>query len=140
MALQGAVITKDLLPDHTYAGCPAADVTQKLGPQYEPRPVLERKTLLEERIAEFARRSGRMSAREVALVVTEWGSAANEHDERTIFNVADRTYLKRGTRVEHALMRFLLPEAKFVPSTRIADSLGSSVVSSESDARRPRAR
>ena len=103
MALQESVITKDLLPDHTYAGCPAADVTRKLGPQFEHRPVLERKTLVEERIAGFAQRSGRESAHEVALVVTEWDPAAYEHDRRTVFNVGDRTYLKKGTGVEHAL-------------------------------------
>ena len=117
MALQGSIITKDLLADHTYAGCPAEDVTPKLGPQYDLRPVPDRKTLVEERIGEFARRSGRESAHEIALVVTTWGSEAYEHDGRMVFNVADRTYLKAGTAVERALMRFLLPEAKFVPSS-----------------------
>lgn len=114
LAMLGSLVTKDMETDHSYAGCPAVDVTAKVGPQFSPRPIAERAALLQEKIDEFARDSALESSR-VAVVVTDWDSSAPAEAEITVFNVSDRTYAKLGTPLERSLMRSLLPDAKFVP-------------------------
>jgi len=114
LAMLGSLVTKDMSPDRSYAGSPAVDVTDKVGSQFAPRPVDERASLLGERLDEFARLKGRQID-EVASVVTAWDGDGPAQPGLTIFNVSDRTYAKRGTVEERELIRFLLPEAKFVP-------------------------
>lgn len=114
LAMLGSLVTKDMEADRCYAGCPAADVTEKVGPQFSPRPVEERAALLREKIGEFARGS-ELEPSQVAAVVTEWEPETSPRPGITVFNVNDRTYAKLGTPLERALMRFLLPDAKFVP-------------------------
>jgi acetyltransferase-like isoleucine patch superfamily enzyme len=114
LAMLGSLVTKDMQADRSYAGTPAIDVTDKLGSQFAPRPVEERAALLSKRIEDFARRSERKPS-QVAAVVTDWGAVTDDHAGVTVFNVSDRTYTKLGTNSERSLMRFLLPDAKFVP-------------------------
>jgi hypothetical protein len=42
---------------------------------------------------------------------------ADVPDDDLVLNVADRTYLKRGSDLERRVLRFLLPDAKFVPAS-----------------------
>lgn len=113
LAMLGSLVTKDMEPDRCYAGAPAVDVTEKLGSQFAPRAVEERIAMLLERIAEFAGREG-MSPDAVASVVSDWSEARAGNDV-TVFNVSERTYRKKASALERRLVRFLLPEAKFVP-------------------------
>lgn len=120
LALAGAVVTRPMLADRCYAGLPAADVTDKLGPPFTIRPVQERAAMLEARLDEFARRMGDASTRARLRVVAEPGAGrpptGSFPKDAIIFNVADRTYTKRGSALEAAVMRYLLPDAKFTPA------------------------
>ncbi len=116
LAMLGSVVTRDMLPDRCYAGVPAADITEKVGPQFEVRPVEERVRMLQARIDDFRARRGDVSSEAFRVAIDE--SDISGDGDVTTFNVADRTYAKRGTAAERALMRFLLPDAKFVPARR----------------------
>jgi hypothetical protein len=118
MAMPGSLITRDMRSDRTYAGAPAVDVTDKLGPQFKPTTIACRLEMMQGRLAEFCEAHGDQ-ARSAVLITADAAAAAAADPGVTVFNVAERTYTKRGTRLEHDLMRFLLPTAKFVP----ADSL-----------------
>lgn len=48
-------------------------------------------------------------------VARDWTRVAGKTGSRTVFCVGDRTYLKQRTRFERRLIRFLLPDAKFLP-------------------------
>jgi acetyltransferase-like isoleucine patch superfamily enzyme len=112
LAMLGSVVTKDMEADHSYAGSPARDITDRIGPQFAPRPIEERSALLRGKIDEFAADRGR-APETVAIVVSTWDEQMDS--EVTVFNVSDRTYTKCGTPIERALMHALLPDAKFVP-------------------------
>jgi len=114
LAMLGSLITRDMAADHCYAGAPAIDVTDKFGPQFEPRPVEERVRWLEQKLDEFGAARGARTTRNFAVVTTPDELRATDPTV-TAFNVADRTYTKRGTGLEYELIRFLLPDAKFVP-------------------------
>ena len=108
----GSVVTKDLLPDRVYAGNPAKDITDKLGTPYPEVSSADRKRDMEERIGRFFEGTDKWS-RESIEVVENWDFEARP--DVTYFNVADRTYSKRGADIETDVMRFLLPTAKFLP-------------------------
>jgi acetyltransferase-like isoleucine patch superfamily enzyme len=114
LAMVGSVITRDMEENHVYAGCPAKDVTDKLGPQFQPSSVEQRVTYMKARLEEFAARSPDWKPGELGLAVSGVVVVAGE----TLFDVADRTYNKRRTETEVAFMRFLLPDAKFTPCAR----------------------
>jgi len=115
LAMLGSLVTRDLAPDHCYAGVPAKDITDKVGPQFEPPPVEERARRLAERFAEFSRLHPELGHRETIQIESVPARLPPAGDDVTVFNVASRTYRKRGTPWEHRLMCFLLPDAKFVP-------------------------
>lgn len=108
MAMLGAVITKDLAPDRTYAGSPARDMTDVFGPQFEPTSRQHREEYLRVRLDEFARQSD-AKARYVA------GLSLDDPDAPQSIDLEQRTYRKTGTPLERELIRFLLPDAKLTP-------------------------
>ena len=109
LVLMGSVVTRDLADDRSYAGVPAEDITDRIGPQFEARAIEARAADLERRLREF----GHAGSFEV---VTTADQLANGRPNITCFNVADGTYTKRGTELESRCIRFLLPEAKFLPA------------------------
>lgn len=115
LAMLGSVITKDMLPDRTYAGIPASDITEKVGPQFKITSIEERMLYLQRRTEEFARFNKIRNVDRHVRIVTDKYEMLNEDKGITIFNVADRTYVKVGSDLEYKLMRFLLPDAKFTP-------------------------
>ena len=66
---------------------------------------------VEARLAELAK------TRELppVAIVVSGAEMASASGEQVILNVADRTYVKRGTEQERRLLRSLLPDAKFLP-------------------------
>lgn len=114
VALLGSVVTRDMAPDRCYAGVPAADITDKVGPPFRKTTPGERATYLLGRLAEFERHTG-TRVRDAAKILQEPGGTLPEPG-RLVFNVADRTYAKTGSPLEARLIRFLLPDAKFTPS------------------------
>lgn len=115
MAMLGSVITRDMQADHSYAGVPAEDVTDKIGPQFEITGVEHRAAYLNSRLEEFATINRISDIHNSIKIVSAAEEMLTYGADVTVFNVKDRTYTKRGTRLEHKLMRFLLPDAKFVP-------------------------
>lgn len=108
MAMVGSVVTRDMAENRVYAGTPAVDVTAKVGPQFAPVTVEAKLQRMRELVAE----SG-IDRDAIAVVAT---AAELGADDRSYFVVDDRTYTKRGTAAEVALMHFLLPaRGKFTP-------------------------
>ena len=110
MAMLGSVITRDMKPNHIYAGVPAADVTERLGTQYREITEDEKVTALERELASFAAQGGDPSQ---IQIVREW--PASMHEEISYFNVSTREYTKRLSDVEVAFMMHLLMKIKFYP-------------------------
>lgn len=118
LAMLGSLVTRDMEPDHSYAGVPARDMTDKLGPQFEIRPLEDRRAYLEKRLAEFGEKYRSECPTGAWYKIVTSAAEMNPRDRQTLyFNVADRTYTKRNTDLEYKLIRFLLPDAKFVPHT-----------------------
>lgn len=115
MAMVGSVITKDMLPNHTYAGVPAKDVTDKMGPQFADRTVEEKAAKLEELIAAFV---AEHPAHAGQLVV------ARSPDDRcagvTTFDVSKRVYTKTRSPAEVAFLKAHVPLVKFTPEGEAA--------------------
>ncbi len=109
MAMVGSVITRDMEANHVYAGSPAVDVTAKVGPQFA-EVALAAKV---ERLRGLLVESG-VDSRTIRIAAT---AAEITDDDHTWFVVESRTYTKRRTPAELALMKFLLPaRAKFTPA------------------------
>lgn len=109
MALAGSVITKDMAYNTVYAGCPAVEISSKIGGgQFEPRSIAEKHALLQQYIAE----SG-IDAKQVRIVHTPEEFKA---DGISYFALTTRQYYKTQSEAEIKLMHYLLPHrAKFVP-------------------------
>jgi acetyltransferase-like isoleucine patch superfamily enzyme len=112
MAMVGSVITKDMVANTIYAGCPAKELSSKIGPQFRAVPIDEKFARLQHLLVE----SG-LDAQRLRVVRTrdEVDFAAMDV---SFFVVEDRTYTKRLSEPEVNFMKFLLPErAKFTPAT-----------------------
>ena len=112
MALVGSVVTKDMEANHIYAGVPAQDVTNKMGTQFEPVPLDEKRERLTRLLERFYAMHPQFNREEIEIL-SSWEEARGKGV--TAFNVATRTYTKRLTPVEVAFMKFLLPTVKFYP-------------------------
>ena len=109
MAMVGSVVTRDLEPNHVYAGVPAVDITDKVGPQFEDIAL----SVKVDRLTSLLKESGvGPSSIGIAATPEEVGG-----DGLSWFIVNTRTYTKRNTPAEIAFMKFLLPaRAKFTPA------------------------
>ena len=117
MAMLGSLVTKSIQADRVVAGTPAADVTEKVGTQFSLTELPERVAYLEAKLREFGQHRG-IDVEQHFRVVTSQEELQSSGPDVTAFNVAGRTYSKRGTPIERELMRFLLPDAKFVPAPK----------------------
>jgi hypothetical protein len=102
VAMTESNIIKPMQANHVYGGNPAVDLTDKIGAPYELLEVHEQEERFKAKVVEFER-----------MVPNELST--NFDDMVSTFDVENRTYLKQNTELEVAFMRFLLPEAKFVP-------------------------
>ncbi len=112
VAMLGSVVTKDMEANHVYGGCPAVDLTAKIGAPYVERTVDEKRSLMEAQKRLFFETTPD-DADQIEIVTT---FPTQRDGEVTYFNVSTRTYTKRGTEVEVAFMKHLLPLHKFTPS------------------------
>ena len=115
IAMLGSVITKDMKENHCYAGVPAEDLTDKIGHQFKITSIDQRMAYMQERIEEFARNYSIENLSKYIKIVDESKMMNDANDNIIVFNVADRTYTKRRSLMEYKLIRFLLPDAKFIP-------------------------
>lgn len=113
LAMLGSVITRDMQADRTYAGSPARDVTEALGPQFAVRSVLERLRILDERLDALLPNSG--ERRLVRAVDDETFARLHDDTSLLLLNVESRTYSASGHHLEPRVLRGLLPRAKFKP-------------------------
>jgi len=112
LAMLGSLVTKDMAPDRCYGGTPAVDITDKVGPQFERTTVEQRRRYLEARLEAFCGEHG--GRHNFAIAGAEDDRDATT-DGKTVFDVASRTYRKTGSDLEYRCIRWLLPEAKFLP-------------------------
>lgn len=111
MAMLGSVVTKDMEANHIYAGVPAKDVTDKLGHQYEDVPVDKKYEVMTEQLNMFYAKNPHFPK---SIVIVKDAENCTD-DEKTIFDVSNRTYTKRLTEEEIEFMKFLLVKIKFYP-------------------------
>lgn len=115
MALVGSVVTKDMAENHIYAGVPAQDVTDKLGPQFTPVSFEERLRRFEALYQEFLRQNNLTTADFRATVVDDLSNRRSSEHE-TFFDLMARTYLPSRSEYEYRFFQFILYDrAKFVP-------------------------
>ncbi len=112
MALVGSVVTSEMLPNHVYAGVPATDVTERLGPQFEPLTTVDKATRLRNIMAQWLDKHPQW--RDQIVVVED---PALRRDDVVWFDVSTRTYNKRHAVAEVAFLRDHVPLVKFVPDT-----------------------
>jgi acetyltransferase-like isoleucine patch superfamily enzyme len=110
MALAGSVVTREMLPNHVYAGVPAADVTEQMGTQFEPRTPAQKAARLHEILGHWLDQSPQW--RDEIIVVED---PAQRRNDVTWFDVSTRTYNKRHTAAEVAFLRDHIPLLKFLP-------------------------
>ena len=113
LAMLGSLITKDMEPNHCYAGVPAKDLTDKLGPQFEETSIEQRTEYVNRELDAFA---GKHGGRDQLVVVACYEKLEQAPAGKIAFNVADRTYRKTSSDLEYECMRWLLGHgAKFIP-------------------------
>lgn len=110
MALVGSVVTRDMLPNHVYAGVPAADVTAKVGTQFEEITTMEKARKLEAMIASFVAEHPQYTGQLAAV------QSPDERPEGICaFDVSQRVYTKRYLEAEVAFLKHHVPLVKFAP-------------------------
>lgn len=110
MAMVGSVVVKDMEANHVYAGVPAKDVTDRMGPQFEAIDVEEKARRMRAKIDEFISRNPEYTGR--FRVVT---SPADMDESLCCFDVSTRTYNKRYDEAEVAFLKTTVPLVKFTP-------------------------
>lgn len=110
MALVGSVVTKDMLPNHIYAGVPAKDITDKVGTQFANKSVVEKREKLQDIINEFYLEHPEYQGQ---LKIIESDEEINE--KATCFNIKNRTYTKKYSPAEVIFFKKWVPLVKFIP-------------------------
>ena len=110
MAMVGSVITKDMAYNEIYAGTPAKSISDKIGFQFKEVSIEEKYIKMKKYLSEYNPNA------ENIKIIKNLSEIDQEKFNISYFNVADRTYSKKGTVEEISFMKFLLPaRAKFTP-------------------------
>ncbi len=118
MALAGTVVTRDMQENHIYAGTPAKDVTSVLGHQFNERHVEEKFDILCEKYKAFLLENPDLQSQADKIQIVADAGGIENMEGVTYFNVADRTYNKLLTEIEHRFMKYLLVQIKFFDRNR----------------------
>jgi len=110
MALAGSVVTKDMVPNHIYAGVPAQDVTHKLGTQFTSRTVEEKAAILQGLLDDFFKKYP--DYKDQIEVVKH---PDERKDGTSWFDVSTRTYNKIYNPAEIDFLKTYVPIVKFTP-------------------------
>lgn len=114
MALAGSVVTKDMQPNHVYAGVPAKDVTNKLGPQFEERNVGKKALALLDLIDAFEREHPEYNGQLLVAGTRElYDYSVSGTPHVTIFDVSRRVYHRTYSPAEVAFLKRYTPLVKF---------------------------
>lgn len=114
MAQLGSVVTRDMLPNRTYAGIPAVDVTDKMGPQFEGWTSEQKKQkmggILQAWFIDHPEHEDHLEVINYAHF-----NEPGHYPHRTVFNVATRTYRQTYSEAEVAFLKAHVPLIKFTP-------------------------
>jgi len=110
MALVGSVVTRDMLPNHVYAGVPAIDVTEKLGFQFEARTREQKASKLQALINRFVTENPKYEG-QLAVI----RSPEDRREGVCCFDVSRRTYTRTYSEAEVAFLKAHVPLIKFTP-------------------------
>ncbi len=108
MAMVGSVVTRDMLPNHIYAGVPAEGVSDKLGFQFEKRTVDQKAAKLQELIDAFFQIHPEYRGQ--LLVIR---SQEQKREGICCFDVSRRTYTRTYSPAEVAFLKAYVPLVKF---------------------------
>ena len=118
MLMLGGLATHDMDENQTYAGAPASNVTEKLGPQFESIPLETKRVIFNSYLEEF-----RSLGNEVESFQLFAGVPTPMTDGVTYFDLESRQYFPTFSEIETKFMRFMLYDrAKFVPVSRPSTS------------------
>jgi len=119
MAMVGSVVTRDMEENHVYAGVPAKDITDKVGPQFAEVELDEKYLKVVAKLEEFYATAGpEHRRREIRIVrsLRDVDRHTDDDGDLTTFDIESRTYNRRRTDQEFAFMKFLLADlTKFFP-------------------------
>lgn len=110
MAMVGSVVTRDMESNHIYAGVPAKDVTDKMGPQFEPRTVAQKAEKLQGILDAYL--ATQPQWRDQLRVVTH---PSDRREGITCFDVSTREYTRTRSEAEVAFLKAHVPLIKFTP-------------------------
>lgn len=110
MAMVGSVVTRDMLPNRVYAGVPAKDVTEKLGPQFEERTTDQKAERLQKILDAFFEERPQYRGQ---LVVAR--GPGERREGICSLDVSTRTYTRTRSEAEVAFFKAHVPLVKFTP-------------------------
>jgi acetyltransferase-like isoleucine patch superfamily enzyme len=114
LTLMGTMVVNDIPPDRVFAGAPATDQTDKFGPQFAETDTEFRLEKLKGMIREFSETYEIKNIEKYVEICSEL--PLNWNGEKTVIAVTSRKYFKTRSLMEMFLMRYLLPEAKYIPA------------------------
>ncbi|MDA8441857.1 MAG: hypothetical protein M0Z55_05725 [Peptococcaceae bacterium] len=117
MLLVGGVITKDMEENHVYAGVPAKDITELVGPQFIEVPLESKINTFLKLYNEFLNLNN-LCTKDFSIMITDNDNfdQLKSAKEQTVFSIKDRTYIPTRSDYEYRFMKFLLYDrAKFIP-------------------------
>ena len=100
MALLGSLIIHNMKPNHVYMGCPAVDITKKIGTQFKEITIEEKYEKMKQLINKFE-----MHHPEFKDELKVVRSTDDFIENKTCFNVSSRTYTKKMTKAETLFFR-----------------------------------
>ena len=110
MAMVGSVVTHDMFPNRIYAGVPAKDVTEKLGPQFEPLTTDQKAARLQRIVDAFL--ESRPEYRDQLIVAR---GTSERRPGVCSLDVSTRTYTRTYREAEVAFFKAHVPLVKFTP-------------------------
>jgi len=114
LTMLGSLITKDIPSDRTYAGAPATDQTNRFGSQFSETSTEYRMDKINNMLNKFAQK---FEINNISNYVDICSMLPNDwNGKKTMIAVSSRNYYKTGSIIEILLMRYLLPDAKYIPA------------------------
>ncbi|NBV49812.1 hypothetical protein EBR78_01185 [bacterium] len=111
MAMVGSVVTRDMEPNHIYAGVPAKDISDKMGFQFEMRSNEEKLQKLMEVINSFLQKKPEYKGQLQACI----DYPLMPKKGVSYFSVLERTYTQNYTEAEVSFLKAHTPLIKFCP-------------------------
>jgi len=105
MALVGSVVTKDMEENHIYGGSPSKDLTDKIKPQFTDITIEKKWDIFK-----------KYQVPNVVVLIENEDEIL--YDDKSYFNITNRTYTKRGSDTEISFMKLLQSDLiKFTPKS-----------------------